>query len=111
MHSAPQPKNADTRLTGPVAGTGRIPQRLQRTRAPEAGPLLAVDRERVRLGRTVWLLFCCQALIAVITVVQVMAGSLIGRSLAADEALATLPPGGDPDGLHHGRGPPRGRRL
>jgi hypothetical protein len=51
-----------------------------------AGPSLAADRERARLGCDVWLLFRCQALIAVITVVQVMAGALVGHSLAADTA-------------------------
>ena len=91
MHNAPQPRNTDARLTGPVAVTARIPHRPQRTRTPMAGPSLAADRKRVRLGCDVWLLFCCQALIAVITVVQVMAGALVGHSLAANKALATLP--------------------
>ncbi|HEY4254227.1 MAG TPA: MFS transporter [Roseomonas sp.] len=40
---------------------------------------------------TVWLLFFCQALMQATMVGQVAMGALIGHSLAADKALATLP--------------------
>ncbi|MES2710316.1 MAG: MFS transporter [Pseudomonadota bacterium] len=40
---------------------------------------------------TVWLLFCCQALMNSTMVGQVAMGALIGHSLAEDKALATLP--------------------
>jgi MFS family permease len=43
------------------------------------------------MKRTVWLLFCCQALMSAVTLVQAATGALIGHSLAADKALATLP--------------------
>ncbi|MDB5315808.1 MAG: transporter [Rhodospirillales bacterium] len=40
---------------------------------------------------TVWLLFCCQALMNATMVGQVAMGALIGYTLAEDKALATLP--------------------
>ena len=57
MHSAPQPRNTDARLTGPVAGTAPILHRLRRTRTLKTGPSIAADGKRARLGRGVWILF------------------------------------------------------
>src|SRR5215207_10197650 len=47
--------------------------------------------KRLTMKRTFWLLFCCQALMSSVTVVQVSTGALIGHSLATHKALATLP--------------------
>ena len=39
----------------------------------------------------VWLLFCCQALMNAVMAGQVVMASLIGRQLAVEQALVTLP--------------------
>ncbi|MDE2200295.1 MAG: MFS transporter [Rhodospirillales bacterium] len=43
------------------------------------------------MNRNVWLLFMCQALVNASGIGQVSVSALIGHSLAADKALATLP--------------------
>jgi MFS family permease len=45
------------------------------------------------MKRTVWLLFCCQALMSAVTLAQVATGALIAHSLATNKMLATLPAG------------------
>ena len=46
-----------------------------------------------RMNRNVWLLFVCQGLVNASSISQVAMSALIGYSLAADKALATLPYG------------------
>jgi len=43
------------------------------------------------MGRNVWLLFCCQALMTAVVSGQVVMSALIGNSLAVDKTVATLP--------------------
>jgi MFS family permease len=45
----------------------------------------------MRANRGVWLLVVCMATVQTVTVAQVAMAALIGHSLAADKALATLP--------------------
>jgi hypothetical protein len=41
--------------------------------------------------RSIWLLFCCQALLNAVAIGQVAMSALIGHSLALDKTLGTLP--------------------
>lgn len=43
------------------------------------------------MNRNVWLLFCCQALMNAVMSGQVVMASLVGRQLAVEQALVTLP--------------------
>ena len=43
------------------------------------------------MNRNVWLLFCCQALMNAVMAGQVVMASLVGRQLAVEQALVTLP--------------------
>ncbi len=43
------------------------------------------------MNRNVWLLFCCQALMNAVVSGQVVMASLVGRRLAVDQVLVTLP--------------------
>lgn len=43
------------------------------------------------MNRNVWLLFCCQALMNAVMSGQVVMASLVGRQLAIEQALVTLP--------------------
>jgi MFS family permease len=43
------------------------------------------------MNRNVWLLFCCQAAMNAVMAGQVVMASLVGRRLAVDQALVTLP--------------------
>ena len=43
------------------------------------------------MNRNVWLLFCCQALMNAVMSGQVVMASLVGRHLAVNQALVTLP--------------------
>ncbi|MDE2514606.1 MAG: MFS transporter [Rhodospirillales bacterium] len=47
--------------------------------------------EETRIGRSVWLLFGCQAMMFAVTSGQAVMGPLMGQRLAANPALATLP--------------------
>ena len=49
------------------------------------------DAADTQMKRTVWRLFFCQALMNATMVGQVAMGAVIGHSLSADKALATLP--------------------
>ena len=52
---------------------------------------LMPDVEDRAMRATVWRLFFCQALMNATMVGQAAMGALIGHSLSADPALATLP--------------------
>ena len=54
---------------------------------PDPGP------ERCAMKRTIWLLFCCQALMSAVSLGHAATGALIAHSLATNKALATLPAG------------------
>jgi predicted MFS family arabinose efflux permease len=56
-------------------------------------PRPAPGPERRGKGRTVWLLFCCQALMSAVALGHAATGALIAHSLATNKALATLPAG------------------